>query len=281
MSAHARGSQMTNAFSRLPLLNFVKEAISHRSVIYAMAIHDFRSRYVGTLGGAIWAFAQPLAIVTIYYFVFAVGFRVQGPENVPFILWFVGGLVPWFAFNETLMAITGSITGNAHLVKKTVFPTEVLSIVHIASGVIPHLIFLCVLLILLFFFQVPFHLERLLVAYYFGCIVVLLLGLGWLLSALQVFYRDISQGLAILLNIWFWATPIVWPESIIPEAYHWVMFYNPMYYIVNGYREALVYDTVAWPGALETVWFWAVAGLLVLLGAFVFRRLKPEFADVI
>jgi ABC-type polysaccharide/polyol phosphate export permease len=272
---------MTNALQRLPLLGFVKEALSHRSVIYAMALHDFRSRYVGTLGGAIWAFAQPLAIVTIYYFVFAIGFRVQGPENVPFILWFVGGLVPWFVVNETLMAITGSVTGNAHLVKRTIFPTEVLSIVHIASGVIPHMIFLCLLVGLMFFFNVPFRLERLLVLYYFVCIVVLLLGLGWLFSALQVFYRDIGQALAILLNIWFWATPIVWPENIIPEAYHWVMFYNPMYYIVSGYRDALIYTEVAWPDGLQTAYFWVFAAIVLLLGTYVFRRLKPEFADVI
>ena len=115
----------------LPLAGFVRQVWSYRNLVYAMALRDFESRYAGTLGGAAWAVIQPLATISIFYFVFAIGFRVQSPQDTPFILWFVGGLAPWFMFNDTLIAVANSVSDNAHLVKKTVFPTEVLALVKI------------------------------------------------------------------------------------------------------------------------------------------------------
>ena len=106
-------------------------------MILALAVRELQSRYVGTLGGILWTFAHPLAVITVFYFVFAVGFRSQGPNHTPFLLWFVCGLVPWFFFNETLLAATDSITRHAHLIKKTVFPSEVLAIVHVMAGLVP------------------------------------------------------------------------------------------------------------------------------------------------
>lgn len=264
--------------SSLPSL--MRSIFRHRAMILALALRDLESRYAGTMGGALWTFAHPLAVVVIFYFVFAIGFRAQGPADTPFILWFVCGLVPWFFFNETLLAITNSITRNAHLVKKTVFPTEILPTVHLASGLFPHAIFMLILAGMLAFFKIPFLAERLGVAYFLACNCALLLGLGWMLSALQVFYRDIAQGLAIILNLWFWITPIVWSPDIMPVEYRGLMFYNPVFYIVEGYRGMLSFETIAWPSASATAYFWFITALLFLAGSYTFRRLKPEFPDV-
>lgn len=252
----------------------------HQSMIVAMAKRDLQNRYIGTLGGLLWALIHPLAVIMIFYFVFAVGFRAQGPSGAPFILWFVCGLVPWFFFSETLTGMTNSITQNCHLVKKTVFPTEVLCFVNLLAGLFTHAVFLFLLMAMLLFFSVPFSVDRLLILYFLVCTCVLLLSLGWLLSALQVFYRDIAQGLSIVLNLCFWLTPIVWSTDIMPSQYRSMFFLNPMYYIVEGYRGMLVYDAVIWPGSLATVYFWSVTVALFLCGNYVFRRLKPEFADV-
>lgn len=265
----------------LPLARFMQLAWSYHDMVYAMALRDFQSRYAGTLGGTIWAVVQPLSIIAVFYFVFAIGFRVQSPVDTPFILWFVCGLMPWFLFSDTLIGVANSVTSNVHLVKKTIFPTEVLAPVKVASAIPPHAIFLLILFIMLYCFNVPFSFGRFLIVYYFICMVVVLLGLGWLLSALQVFYRDIGQALAVFLNVWFWATPIVWPEQNIPEDLRWILFYNPMYYIVAGYRDALIYPQVIWPAPTQTVFFWSFAALCTLVGSFVFNRLKPEFADVL
>lgn len=252
----------------------------NRSMIFALALRDLASKYAGTLGGGLWALALPLATVVIFYFVFVVGFKAQGPGTTPYILWFVCGLVPWFFFAETLPAMTNTITSNAHLVKKTIFPTEILPLVHLTSGLVPHAIFLLILAGMIAFFKVPFMADRLLVIYFLVCSCALLIGLGWMLSALQVFYRDISHGLGIVINMLFWITPIAWSRDIMPAEYRALFFYNPVYYIIEGYRGLLIYNTVVWPSAGATAYFWGITVLVFILGNYVFRRLKPEFADV-
>ena len=272
---------MTQVLTRLAPVQFLREAHRYRAMIGALAIRDIQARYIGTFGGLLWAFVRPVTLIAIYYFVFVIGFRAQGPEEVSFILWFVAGLVPWFFFNDALVAITNAVTANAHLVKKTVFPTQVLPLVHVGSGLFLHLIFMFILLAMMLSFQVPQSLSRVLALYYLFCAVVLLLGMGWLLAALQVFYRDTAHAVGILLNLWFWATPIVWSSHMIPERFHWVFTYNPMHYIVEGYRGALIFNQVHWPNAGMTLYFWAITLAFLFLGGWIFHRLKPEFADVI
>lgn len=258
-----------------------RNIVNSREMIFALATRDLQSRYAGSLGGTLWAVIHPLSIVSIFYFVFAVGFKAQGPSNTPFILWFVCGLVPWFFFGETLKNITDSISNNGHLVKKTIFPTEILPLVHVVSGLIPHAIFLLILVAMLAFFKVPLLLDRLLVAYYLICNCILVISLGWMLSALQVFYRDITQGLTIILNLLFWITPIVWPLKIMPERFRGLMIFNPVYYIVEGYRGIFLFEKVVWPGVIATISFWSFTTLAFIAGNYIFLRLKPEFADVL
>lgn len=264
-----------------PILQLVRSLYRHRTMIFALAVRDLRSRYVGTLGGILWMVAHPLAVITVFYFVFAVGFRSQGPDRTPFLLWFVCGIVPWFFFNETLSAASDSVTRHAHLIKKIVFPAEILPVVNIVVGLVPHTVFLFIVAGLLAWFNVPFAAGRLLVIYFLVCTCVWLVGLGWILSAIQVFYRDVSHALSIVLNLWFWVTPIVWLPENVPEAYRGLLYYNPFYYIVEGYRGLLVFHTLVWPNLLHTAYFWGMAGATLLVGAYVFSRLKPEFADVL
>ncbi|MDR6395713.1 ABC transporter permease [Herbaspirillum seropedicae] len=262
-------------------MSFLLSAFRHREMIRVLALRDFQSRYAGTVAGSLWTVAHPIAIVTVFYFVFSIGFKSKAPDNVPFILWFAVGLMAWFYFNDGLQAIANSITGNPHLVKKTVFPVEVLAVVQIVSALLPHLAFLAVVTVVLLFNEIPLEAFRLQVFYFMLCTTVLLLGLGWLISALQVFYRDISQALTIILNLWFWATPIVWDSKMMPPEYNWIFVFNPMHYVVDGYRGMLIYAQPKWPDSTETMIFWTITLGMLALGSVVFRRLKPEFADVL
>jgi ABC-type polysaccharide/polyol phosphate export permease len=250
----------------------------HHAMIYALAWRDLQSRYAGTLAGILWAFAHPVAVISIFYFVFAIGFRSQGSGSTPFILWFVSGFVPWLFFNEALTSITDSVVRNAHFIKKTVFPSEVLAVVHLSSSLVPHAVFTILLAAMLAYYHVAFHFFMLLTLYFVVCTCVLVIGLGWLLSAMQVFYRDISHGLGIGLNLLFWVTPIVWSPDNLPEQYRPLLAYNPLYYIIQGYRSVLISHQL--PELGQTLFFWTIALLLFLAGAYVFERLKPEFADV-
>lgn len=250
-------------------------------MIRVLALRDFQSRYAGTVAGSLWTLAHPIAIMAVFYFVFSVGFKAKAPDDVPFIIWFAVGLMAWFYFNEGLGSIVNSVVKSSHLVKKTVFPVEVLAIVHIVSAMLPHLVFLAVVAAVLLINNVPFDGFRLLVFYFMFCTTVLLLGLGWFVSALEVFYRDTSQALTIIMNLWFWMTPIVWDSRMMPDEYHWLFAWNPMHYVVDGYRGMLIYSQPKWPETSETLIFWCMALGFLALGSVVFRRLKPEFADVL
>jgi len=264
----------------MKIFDSFKNLYKYREMICALAVRDLKSKYIGTLGGIFWIFATPLATVIIFYFVFAVGFKATGPREVPFIIWFVCGLVPWLFFNGSLIAITNSIVGNMPLVKKTIFPTEILAFTYLLSESFIHLIFFLILCVMLFMFQIKFEISRFLFVYYFVCMVALLLGLGWVLSALQIFYRDIAQGLGIFLNLLFWATPIVWSADILPLEYARWVTYNPISYIVEGYRDALVFSQVRLPDLYTTIYYWVFTLTFLFVGNYLFRKLKTEFADV-
>lgn len=267
--------------SLLRLANFLRNIYSCRDIVRTMAAHELANRYVGTLGGALWTIAHPVAMILVYWFVFSVGFKAQGPAGMPFILYFVSGLLPWLFFNETLTASISSVTGNAHLVKKLVFPTEVLPVVHIAAGLVAHGVLVAVFLVLLGYHGIYPSVYIAQLPYYLVMLIVLTLGMSWLLAALHVFYRDIGQAMTVLLNFWFWLTPIVWTIDIVPERYRWLLHINPFYFLVEGYRNALVYQKPMWATPHDALYFTVIALALFTLGAAVFRRLKPEFHDML
>ena len=246
-----------------------------------MSIREVQSRYIGTVGGMLWSIINPLMMILVYWFVFSVGFKVQPAGGVPFIVVFLCGLIPWSMFAEALTTSTGSIRANAHLVTKTVFPTEILPIVNITASLITHFIMLAILIIVMMFNKIPFSFYNLQFVYYLFALIVFTLGLGWFLSAINVFYKDIGQVLSVVLNIWFWLTPIVWLPDMIPHKYQYILKFNPMLYIVDGYKSSFIYHSSVWCNPAEGIYFWVFAMVVFILGAFTFRKLKSEFAEVL
>lgn len=253
----------------------------NQPLILALARRELQSRHVGTFGGFTWTFAHPLGMMLVFYLVFSVGFKAKGPGELPFALWFVCGMVPWLFFSETLQAVTASVVRCSPLVKKTVFPSEVLPVVHIVAGAVNHGVFLLLILAMLMWFHVNLLPARLSFVWFLFGLCGLLTGLGWLLAAVQVFYRDVSHIVTVVLNMWFWATPIVWSPEMLPREYHRLLLINPMYYIVEGYRGALISEEIAWPEVTHALAFWCTVVILLAAGAAVFKRLKPDFVDVL
>jgi lipopolysaccharide transport system permease protein/teichoic acid transport system permease protein len=272
-------SQIRNSLFRI--VAFLAKLYRYKEVIWAMAARDIAARYVGTFGGMVWAIVHPLATVIIYWFVFSVGFKAQGPAGMPFVLYFVSGLVPWLFFSEVLGSSINAVTANAHLVKKTVFPAEILPIVHLISASFVHLIMIVVLSVLGWHYGYGPSLTSIQVVYYYGALGCFVLGLSWLVGSLQVFHRDVGQAMIVALGLWFWLTPVVWSAEMIPVPYRSILEYNPIYYVVEGYRGSLITDQAAWMNWRGGLRFWAITGPVFLLGAYVFRRLKPDFADVL
>ena len=260
---------------------FILTLFKNRIAIISLAKHNFRIRYLGTIGGLLWGVLLPIATVFTYWAVFSVGFKATGPNGMPFDIYFIVAYLPWSFLTEVLSASSIVVINNPHLVKKMVFPTEVLPVVEIISATFNHLILFSITIALLVFHGTTFGLGFFQIFYSYLCLVTLALGLSWLLAAANIFYRDIGQILSVVLNFWFWATPIAWSIEIVPIRYQWVMDLNPAFHIINGYRDALLYDTSLWTNMLSLIFFWIFTTVIFILGGYVFRKLKPEFADVL
>lgn len=270
---------MTEMF--VSLGRFLRNIYNYRSIIKAMALRDVQTRYMGTLGGFLWFIIQPLSIVLVYWFVFSVGFKVRPAGGIPFVVVFLCGLVPWSLFAEALNTSTAAINANVHLVTKTVFPTEILPVVSLLSSLFTHVLMMILFVIVMMINGVPFSLYNLQVFYYLFALSALCLGFGWLLSAINVFCKDVGQALGVVLNLWFWATPIAWFQEILPERYLWILKFNPMYYIVDGYRASFLHLSPIWHNPRQCVYFWIMCALVFIAGAVTFKKLKPDFAEVL
>ncbi len=262
-------------------IEFVLLLFQSRQVIWELAKRDIVQKYVGSRIGLLWTVIHPLSLICIFWFVFGFGLKSQPVADVPFSIWLTAGMAAWFAFSEILAESTVMIVSNPHLIKKIRFPSQILPVVKIVSSLINHLIFLFLLIVLLLFHHLPITLLSVQVIYYYFCLTMLALGLSWLTSAINVFVRDVGQIVQLFLQITFWATPIIWNLDIMPVKVQTVLRLNPMCYVINGYRQAFIYHEPFWLNIREGIYFWLITAFFLILGALVFRRLKPHFPDIL
>ncbi|PIE71741.1 MAG: teichoic acid ABC transporter permease [Deltaproteobacteria bacterium] len=262
-------------------INFFRYSARHRRVLFSLAKQDIRARFAGSLLGPVWFLIHPAILILVFWMVFSLGFRVKPLADVPFVAWLTTSLAAWFLFSDLVSTMTPVITANAPIIKKTVFPSQILPLVKAISAVFGHLVFVILLLVLIGITRVPFSFFFFQAIYYAVCAMVLGIGLGWAVSALSVFIRDVEQVVGVVLQVGFWATPVFWDLTILPEPVQQVVSYNPVFYIVQGYRDSFLYHVPFWAHPVQTLWFWCVALVALAVGATVFQRLKPQFADVL
>lgn len=265
------------------MYNRIKKKIEEvKPLISKLAINDFKVRYVGSYLGIIWAFIQPLVTILIYWFVFQVGFRSGSrPDGIPYIIWLICGIVPWFFFSEAVGAATHTLWEYSYLVKKVVFDVQILPTIKIISALFIHLFFVGFTLIMLGLYGIPFSIVNLQVIYYMGAMIFLILGISMITSSITVFFKDMGQIVSILIQIGFWMIPIVWSPETIPAQYMKLFKLNPMYYIVEGYRDTFINHVWFWNRYNQTIYFWIVSIVIFGIGYKLFKKLKPHFADVL
>lgn len=262
-------------------LEFIGILYNRRSLIFEMAKRDISSQHVGSMLGFFWTFVNPLIMIFILWFVFSIGFKASPKGDVPFVVWLTAGMCIWNTFVEIVNSSTTSIVGSPHLVKKIVFPLSILPVAKLAGSFVTHLIFLGLLILLIAFQGMSFSMYWFQAVYYFIAMSVLALGIGWMTSSVNVFARDTSQIVGVIMQIGFWGTPIFWDLSIMPEKYQIFVKLNPMFYIIQGYRESFIYGVPFWYHAHMTFYFWGITGVIFVLGAILFLRLRPHFADIL
>lgn len=260
---------------------FILALYRQRFLIVEMTKRDISIRYVGSFLGFFWTFINPLVTILIFWFVFSVGFKMAPAGDVPFVIFFTAGMAIWNTFTEAINLSTSAIVDNSHLVKKVVFQLSILPVVKLAGSLVTHSIFLLMIVLLILLHGMHFSLYWFQALYYFGAMSALVLGLSWAFSSINVFARDTSQIVNIILQFGFWGTPIFWDIGIMPEKVQFVIKFNPMYYIVQGYRESFLYFVPFWSHPWMTLYFWVVTIITFVTGAVVFRRLRSHFADVL
>ena len=263
---------------------WIKDIYANRKLIIDLANSDFKMRYAASYLGTFWAFVQPVVNVIIYIFVFQFGFRAIPPiSDVPYGLWMIAGMVPWFFIFEALINATNSLIEYSYLVKKVVFKMSILPIVKIITALYVHLFFIALAIIVyLFGYKLDFHVIQ--VLYYSFAATVLILGISYFTSSVVIFFRDLAQVINIVLQFLMWLTPILWSietMDVIPTSVYWVFKLNPIYYITEGYRDAFINGVWFWEKPTWTIYFWCFTIIAGLIGTFTFKRLEKHFADVL
>jgi ABC-type polysaccharide/polyol phosphate export permease len=203
-------------------------------------------------------------------------------NGLPFVAWLACGLVPWFYFSDGVLSGTASIISYSFLVRKANFHIGYLPGIRLCALAVIHFALLCFLLGALLYFGIFPSLYWLQWFYYFPLMFFFLLGLTWATSSIMLFIPDATSFLGVLVNLGFWATPIMWDSTRLPLKYRWLFTINPAYYIVQGYRDTFVEPLWFWQRPLpEHLFFFGWLALVLCVGVVTFKKLRPHFADVI
>jgi lipopolysaccharide transport system permease protein len=251
-----------------------------RTVVRALVARELRGRYAGSTLGVVWAVLPPLAQLAIFTFVFATVLDVRfGAGDRPFVLYLACGLFPWLAFQETVLKSATCLVDNAVLVKRVVFPVEVLPVQLALSALVHQLIALALLVVLMGAFGLPPRLSLLALPALLGLQLLLTVGCGWAVAALHVYFRDTAHGLGVLLPMWFYLTPIIYPLHLVPAPLEPILALNPLAALVQGYRDVFLHGVVPLGG--REAWLAAVSLAVFAGGARTFARSRGEFADLV
>jgi lipopolysaccharide transport system permease protein len=261
------------------LANLVKLG-RYRALIQTLVVRDLKARYRGSVLGFFWSFFNPALLLFIYTFVFTKVLPSGHPPDMePFALFMFCGILPWTWFSSSLLESSNTLIAGGNLIKKVLFPAEVLPIVTVLANMVHFFLGLPILAAFVIYYQRPVDAIELL---WFPVIVlvqlVLTLGLAMFLSALTVHFRDLKDLLGNILTLWFFATPIIYSIEMAPPDMRWWLNLNPMTHLMRSYQEVLFFEGPLghqkWLAAL------GVASVVVFLGGyFVFDRLRDSFAE--
>jgi lipopolysaccharide transport system permease protein len=256
--------------------------IAHRQAIQIFVNRDIRGRYINSALGVWWAVIQPLALLALYTFVFSSIMSIKWTESAgagEFALYAFCGLLPWLAMSDALTRSSSILLDQTPLIKKVVFPTEILPVHLVLSALIVEIIGLAVFLVVVIVGGRLPGWSLLILPFVMALQFLFMTGVAWLLSTLALYLRDVRQVVGLVLTLWMFLTPIVYPASLVPARFRWVLDINPMTAIVGAYRAALLDDRM--PAPVPFALFAVIALVLFVSGHWLFMRTKPTFADLL
>jgi lipopolysaccharide transport system permease protein len=260
------------------MVSRLSEFISYRELLYVLTVREIQIRYRQSVLGIAWAVLQPLALMLMFTLIFSVLLKVPS-DGVPYPIFSYSALMFWIFFSGSLTRAIPSVEINAPLIRKIYFPRELFPISSVLAALFDLLIATVIFLGLMFYFHVPFTVNMLYVVPILVIQTIFIMGICFFASALNVYYRDVKYALPLFIQLWMYATPIIYPMSIVPERLLTFYLLNPMTGIIDGYRNVLI-------KGLPPDYFYlgvAAAGAVVLfvLGYLYFKRIEMTFADIV
>lgn len=260
---------------------FWKTLFHNRRIILEISKRDTLDRHSEEFLGTAWLYLDPLLFVLAIWFVFSIGLKSNPGNDTPFILYLLCGQTVWHFFAQTLSSMIQLISKYSFLLEKGDFNLSLLHVAKIFNNLLPHLVLIVLILCISFSYHIYPAWITFQILYYLTGFLLFLLGMGWLISSIGVFVKDIASIMRTILRFGFWLTPIFWNLSKIPEQYQWLVKLNPVCYIVTGYRDCLLYHIPFWERPYWAIYFWFITFSTLFLGAWIFNRLKPHFAEVV
>ena len=260
------------------MITHARQLFKAHDLVWAWTLRTLRGRYQQSALGWLWAIVQPVATVAIFAVVFT---RIVPVDTggVPYILFSYTAVVPWTLLATSITDMAMSLVQNMNLVGKIYFPREALPVASLLARLADFGISFVLLVILVIIFRIPVSPVGLL---YLPLIllvqIALILGLGIGAAALNVFYRDVDPLLKLVIQIWFYASPILYPISFVPEKWQWLYFLNPMAGIIAAYRDVLIYNTLPGEYLMPAV---ILSLVLFVFGYWFFKKVEYQFADIV
>ncbi|MBW4509788.1 MAG: ABC transporter permease [Scytonematopsis contorta HA4267-MV1] len=264
-----------------------EQVLAKFDLLRTMVRRDLEARYKGSILGNLWPLLNQLSQLLIYTYVFSIVLKVRlslkglpADQSLTFGLWLFAGLLPWIAFTGGLQQSASSVIYQPNLVKKVVFPLSLLPLVSILSSFIESSLGLMALIVFVGIITKTLHITMALLPLVWIPQLLFTAGLGYFAAGLTVFLRDVPQTLNVVINLWFYLTPLVYPVSAIPEQWRDLIFWvNPMATIGELYRDLVLVGEVKHWGQWGIVWL--ISLIVFYLGLSCYRRLRPAFADVL
>jgi lipopolysaccharide transport system permease protein len=248
-----------------------------RELLYFLTLRDIKVRYKQTLLGIAWVLIQPFLTMLIFSLVFSRFVKVN-TGTMPYPLFALSGLMLWLFFANAVTNSTASLVLNAQLITKVYFPRMFIPAATVGTGLVDSGISLLLLIAVAIYYGTAWTLSALLLPLFILLMALFALGVGLIFASLTVKYRDLRHALPFLIQLWMFASPVVYPASVVPAKWHWLLVINPIAAILEGFRAALTGAAIDWQNTLIA---FAIILFVLIVSLYIFRRAEDGFVDVI
>lgn len=263
-------------------MEFFKSIIKNRKLIWGLGKNDFKNRFASTSLGSLWGFLQPFVFMIMYVIVFQFIFKQTGPEGAPYVVWFMPGMAMWMCLNDGIIGASGSIRAYSYLVKKVVFPVDTIPIISLlANSFVAIFLFIIATVVCIVYNFMP---NVLMIIYMIFAAYCFLIAVTRFTSAIATLVPDFINLLGIVMQLFFWFTPIVWDLTMLAghNTILKIIQCIPFTYLVTGFRSCFMGENIVTKGnGIYTIIFWIITIIMFLWGNYIFKKNKKDFADVL